>query len=66
MNWPSPTLRTAIRQHLLAVARQDECIGGRVDYGSSSEGRADEWSDLDVALFIHDADFDSFERHSKT
>lgn len=47
---------------LIAAAERDQRIVGIVDYGSSSEGRADEWSDIDVALFIRDADFDEFER----
>lgn len=33
-----------------------------VDYGSSSYGRADEWSDVDVTLFIRDAEHDAFIR----
>jgi lincosamide nucleotidyltransferase len=55
-------LRDAIRRRLIATARQDPRIVGLVDYGSSSQGRADAWSDLDVALFLRDADLPAFER----
>ncbi len=51
-----------IRRRLIAAAEHDPRIVGIVDYGSSSEGRADQWSDVDVALFLRDADFDEFER----
>lgn len=51
----------AIKRRLVEAARRDPRIVGVVDYGSGSEGRADEWSDVDVALFIRDADFDDFE-----
>ncbi|HET7080816.1 MAG TPA: hypothetical protein VFM49_25570 [Chloroflexia bacterium] len=58
----APALRAAIRARLIATARQDSRIVGLVDYGSSSEGRADAWSDLDVALFLRDAGLPAFER----
>lgn len=51
-----------MRHCLIAAAERDPRIVGIVDYGSSGEGRADEWSDVDVAVFIRDADFDEFER----
>jgi hypothetical protein len=35
---------------------------GLVDYGSTSEGRGDEWSDVDVALFVRDDDLEAFQR----
>lgn len=54
-----------IRDSLLAAARTDERIAGVIDYGSASEGRGDAWSDLDLALFIRDADLDAFEREWK-
>lgn len=53
------------RQRLLEVATRDERIVGVLDYGSSSEGRADASSDVDVALFIRDDVFDAFEREWK-
>lgn len=52
----------SMRARLIAAAEGDPRIVGVVDYGSSSEGRADEWSDVDVALFLRDADFEEFER----
>ncbi len=52
----------AIKRQLIAAAEGDARIVGLVDYGSSSEGRGDEWSDVDVALFLRDADCDDFER----
>jgi hypothetical protein len=52
--------RLGVLADITAAARDDPRIAGVVDYGSSSEGRADEWSDVDVALFIHDADIDAF------
>ncbi|MHB8576850.1 MAG: aminoglycoside 6-adenylyltransferase [Dehalococcoidia bacterium] len=54
------------RQQMIARLREaavrDVRIVGLVDYGSGAEGRADEWSDVDVSLFIRDADFDEFKR----
>lgn len=52
----------ALKSRIVMAAERDPRIVGVVDYGSSSEGRADEWSDVDVALFLRDADFDDFER----
>jgi len=59
------TLRMQIRRHVVAAAQHDKRIVGLVDYGSSSEGRADPFSDLDLALFIRDDDFVSFEQDWK-
>ena len=58
-------LRSDLRQRVLAAAHQDPRIVGLVDYGSSSEGRADAFSDLDLALFIQDGAFESFHAHWK-
>jgi hypothetical protein len=52
-------------QQIRHAAGQDERIVGLLDYGSSSEGRSDAWSDIDVALFIRDADLPAFERNWK-
>jgi len=52
--------REAMWQRLGTVAKADTRIVGLVDYGSSSEGRADAWSDVDAALFIADTAFDAF------
>lgn len=54
------TLRSDLRQRVLAAAHHDERIVGVLDYGSSSEGRADALSDLDLALFVQDSAFESF------
>jgi lincosamide nucleotidyltransferase len=54
--------RVALLRRIVAVAAGDQRIAGVVDYGSTSEGRADEWSDIDLALFIRDADYTEFER----
>jgi len=53
-------------QQLRHAAEQDPRIIGLLDYGSSSEGRGDEWSDIDVALFIRDTDLPLFEQNWKT
>ncbi len=52
--------RTEMLRRLVAAAEGDPRIVGLVDYGSSSEGRADAWSDVDVSLFVRDADYDAF------
>ncbi len=59
---PETLTRTRMIQRLIAAAKDDSRIVGLADYGSSAEGRADEWSDVDVAVFVRDADFDEFER----
>jgi hypothetical protein len=52
--------RAGMLRRLKEAARVDPRVVGVVDYGSGGEGRGDEWSDVDVALFIRDPDFDSF------
>jgi hypothetical protein len=52
--------RSQMILQLRAVAERDERIMGLLDYGSSSEERADEWSDIDVAFFIRDEDLTYF------
>jgi predicted nucleotidyltransferase len=37
-------------RRIVAAAERDLRIVGVVDYGSSSEGRADAWSDVDTAV----------------
>jgi hypothetical protein len=54
--------RRELTQRIVAAAMRDDRIVGVLDYGSSSEGRADEFSDVDLALYIRDRDFDDFER----
>ena len=53
--------RDSFMSQLIAAAERDPRIVGVVDYGSSSEGRADVWSDVDVALFIREAELAAFE-----
>lgn len=55
--------RQSMARRLIDAAENDPRIVGLLDYGSSSEGRADEWSDIDVALFIRDAEVTDFERN---
>jgi len=55
-------IRSEMKQKLIEAARADERIVGLIDYGSSNQGRDDQWSDIDVDLFIRDADFEAFER----
>lgn len=58
--------RAWLRRRLVAEAARDSRVVGVVDYGSSGEGRGDEWSDVDVALFIRDPDMEEFERGWKS
>lgn len=50
-----------IQQRILRAIREDERIVGAVDYGSSSEGREDELSDIDMALYIQDDALEAFQ-----
>lgn len=59
------TLRAHIRRQVVIAAQFDQRIVGVVDYGSSSEGRADPLSDLDLALFIRDRELVAFENEWK-
>jgi hypothetical protein len=52
--------RQEFLQNLCSVVASDSAIVGLLDYGSSSEGRADQWSDVDVALFIRDEALSDF------
>jgi len=58
--------REAMIRRVVAAAEDDPRIVGLADYGSSSEGRADEWSDVDLAVFVRDDDLEPFERQWKT
>ncbi|MGA7670181.1 MAG: aminoglycoside 6-adenylyltransferase [Nitrolancea sp.] len=49
-----------MRQRLIGAAESDSRIVGLLRDGSHSSGRGDEWSDVDVSIFIRDADFDAF------
>lgn len=58
-------IQDEFKRRILDIIRADGRIVGCVDYGSSSEGRGDEWSDLDFGLFIRDVDLASFEHDWK-
>lgn len=62
---PEPITREIMQQHLIAAAQADERIVGLIDYGSSSQGRSDQWSDIDVSLFLRDHAFADFKRDWK-
>ena len=55
------TAREAILHQIIEAANNDPLIVAIIDYGSSSEGREDEWSDLDLAIYIKDEDLASFQ-----
>jgi hypothetical protein len=50
----------------VAAAREDERIVGLLDYGATGAGRADRWSDLDLAIYLQDNFLPTFERDWKT
>lgn len=52
--------RATFRQALLEAVQADERIVGLLEGGSGAEGRVDQWSDLDVFLFLRDADIEAF------
>lgn len=52
--------REGLMHRILAVARADERVLAVLDYGSTSEGRGDAWSDIDLALSIHPDAWDDF------
>ena len=56
----------SIKTELMSAAKADTRIVGLVDYGSSSEGRADKYSDLDLCLFIKDDAFEAFKENWQT
>lgn len=58
---PPVANRGALQAHVVVAARADPRIVGLLDYGSHSEGRGDEWSDVDLSVFIRDEDYDAFE-----
>jgi hypothetical protein len=58
MNWSPAQL--ALRERLTATAQDDPRIVGLLCDGSHSAGRGDEWSDLDVSVFVRDADYEQF------
>jgi hypothetical protein len=57
---PTSPTRESLRCAVVDSAQRDQRIIGVLDYGSSSEGRPDPWSDVDLALFIRDEELDDF------
>ena len=57
-----PASADDLLQRVIDAARVDQRITGLLDYGSRSEGRADEWSDVDLEVFIRDEDYDAFDQ----
>jgi len=58
--------RNQILTSLLDVARADERILGVIDYGSGGQGRADEWSDIDLVFVARNESADDFQRNWRT
>jgi hypothetical protein len=52
--------RIEMVKRLYEAAVQDDQIVGLVDYGSGGRGCVDEWSDIDVAVILRDADYSAF------
>lgn len=52
--------RDALLGRILERARADERVLAVLDYGSTSEGRGDAWSDIDLALAIRPDAWDAF------
>lgn len=52
--------RTRLLDCILASATEDSRILAVLDYGSTSEGRGDAWSDIDLALMIRPDAWDEF------
>lgn len=58
--------RAEMRRAIVAAAEVDPRIVGLLDYGSGGEGSVDEWSDLDLEVFIRDGDLPAFEQDWKS
>lgn len=57
---PLPKDHHELRQRLVQTVLADDRVLGLLDYGSTSEGRGDHWSDVDSSLFIRPDDYDQF------
>gem|GEM_PF-794429 len=53
--------RDQLLERLLRTARTDDRVLAVLDYGSTSEGRGDAWSDIDLALVIRPGAWTDFE-----
>jgi hypothetical protein len=49
-----------LRRRLVDAVNADDRVIGLLDYGSTSEGRDDRWSDVDSSLFIRPPDYEAF------
>lgn len=56
MPLPLPQDHHDLRQRLVDAVLADDRAVGLIDYGSTSEGRSDRWSDVDSSLFIQPDD----------
>ncbi|MGC4193027.1 MAG: hypothetical protein QM589_17920 [Thermomicrobiales bacterium] len=56
----APRNHHELRRRLVDAAIADDRVIGLIDYGSTSEGRGDRWSDVDSSLFIRPAAYDRF------
>lgn len=57
------TARDQLLDMILSKARDDDRVLAVLDYGSTSEGRGDAWSDIDVAISIRPDAWDDFNAH---
>jgi hypothetical protein len=55
-----PISRASLVASIVSAAERDPRVLGVLDYGSASENRADEWSDVDLAIFLRDSDAAEF------
>lgn len=63
---PERPARANFRKQLCETAGQDERIVGLLITGSGSDGRLDEWSDIDTMFFLRNANFEPFVEQAKT
>jgi hypothetical protein len=54
-------MRDRVKRQIVQAAQEDPRIVGVIDYGSTGHGGGDVWSDLDVMLFIREAELEAFE-----
>src|SRR5436305_2008316 len=58
--------RTEFISTLVDACRGDSRVAGLIDYGSGGQGRLDQWSDVDVVVFVKNWHFDDFHNGWKT
>jgi Streptomycin adenylyltransferase len=54
------SVRREMVQRIADIGQHDHRIVGLVDYGSAGGHEVDSWSDIDVAVFLYDAQFETF------